>query len=247
LTAVHIANALERELAPPQEGVPASKLDEVYLANVGVLEQIPAWRAAVAKRDFSKTAPRMKPAPTPAPLALQKPSAPVARPQASRSAKFAFKSEWVYGMAAAAVVLLVMSWLTLQLMLTRMPVMARTEEPSVPKKVLPAPAPVVTPAKPAEPKPAPVVVASAAPVTSPIHTAESSFPKAQPAPKAAKEIGFADLKLQGIFFSTSHPSAILNGRRVEPNDRVGDILVVDITSSTVTVEYQKKRKTLVLE
>jgi hypothetical protein len=69
-----------------------------------------------------------------------------------------------------------------------------------------------------------------------------------PSPVAAKPaMGFADLKLQGIFYSASHPSAIINGQRVEPNQRLGGVTVLGITSSTVTVEYQNKKRTLILE
>ncbi|HZQ46384.1 MAG TPA: hypothetical protein VFC07_05185, partial [Verrucomicrobiae bacterium] len=67
---------------------------------------------------------------------------------------------------------------------------------------------------------------------------------AKPVPQT---MAFSDLKLQGIFFSTVHPSAIINGKMVHPMDRVADAVVLEIGPSSVTLLYQNHRKTLVLK
>ena len=62
-----------------------------------------------------------------------------------------------------------------------------------------------------------------------------------------KELSVSDFKLQGIFYSSDQPSAIINGRMVHPNDRLSGARIVQISPSTVTFEYQNQRKTLVLK
>jgi HD-like signal output (HDOD) protein/CheY-like chemotaxis protein len=247
LTAVHIANALERELAPDADGLVVSKLNEAYLAELGVLERVPEWRAAVAKRDFAKpdnrsravkTAPA-KPAQKPAAKAVAKEPLPehlipTFSDETVPSAEPAANRTWIYGaVGVGVVVLLVLGWLSFELLTNRTKVAARTTpEPG-------AAAPIVTP-----------IQAAAKPIStaSPTVAAKApEMPMVVPSPVAKPTLAFADMKLQGIFYSANHPSAIINGQRVEVNDRFGDVVVVGITSSTVTVEWQKKRKTLALE
>lgn len=50
LTAVHVANVLENEKTPDQDGQVTSRLDEGYLAEIGLLDQVEDWR-----REFGKT------------------------------------------------------------------------------------------------------------------------------------------------------------------------------------------------
>src|SRR5438105_388939 len=50
LTAVHVANALQHELDPENEGLVRSSLDEDYLEALDLTEQLPGWRKAVAER-----------------------------------------------------------------------------------------------------------------------------------------------------------------------------------------------------
>ena len=249
LTAVHVANVLEREITLDQDGLPVSKLDESYLAEVGALESVPEWRAAISKRDFTKPVSRIKMA---KPTAI-KPSTPAPAPRTNTPAKPAkpdelaglvWKAQWTYWAAGAAVLLLVLVCLGVESLTNRSePVRARPAPSAAAQPVA-----SVTPVQTASVKPVPVPIATQVMASTP----STNFPKIAPvSPFAAKpppkEPGFGNMKLQGIFFSASHPSAIINGQRVEPNDRLGDVLVMDITSSTVTLEYQKQRKTLVLE
>ncbi len=76
---------------------------------------------------------------------------------------------------------------------------------------------------------------------------------AQPAVDAAepetipKLSSFPVLKLQGIIFSREHPSAIINGLMVRPNDRISGVRVVEIRSTSVTLEFEHQSKRLSLE
>ncbi len=62
LTAVHVANVLEHEKAPDQDGQVAARLDEAYLAEIGLLDRVAAWR-----KEFGKSEPDLVAEPLDAP------------------------------------------------------------------------------------------------------------------------------------------------------------------------------------
>jgi HD-like signal output (HDOD) protein len=104
LTAVHVANAIEYELHPDEQGLGAPTVDEAYLAAIGCADRLPIWRASVfahepgevvaklkesaavqspaAAHVTPKTAPVKAPPPT-APAQAGAPSAAPAQPHAS--------------------------------------------------------------------------------------------------------------------------------------------------------------------
>jgi hypothetical protein len=87
--------------------------------------------------------------------------------------------------------------------------------------------------------------------TSPPAAAPTAPPDAVPAappPPSAKDLAFAELQLQSIFYSQSNPSAIISGRQVRPRDRLpAGAVVVAIGPSTVTLEFENERRVLGLE
>jgi hypothetical protein len=68
-----------------------------------------------------------------------------------------------------------------------------------------------------------------------------------PVSGATEDSAFNNVKLQGIIYSTGHPSAILNGKAAEVSQHVADCLIVEITPNSVTLEHQDHRKTLTLK
>lgn len=54
----------------------------------------------------------------------------------------------------------------------------------------------------------------------------------------------APLKVQGIFFRTNDPSAIINGQTVFVGDRVGKARITAIEKQSVTVEIAQQKKVL---
>ncbi len=70
-------------------------------------------------------------------------------------------------------------------------------------------------------------------------------PSTPAAPTVAKK-GFDRIKLQAIFFSSQHPSALISGKLVGVNEEVAECRVLDISPSSVTLEYQHQPKTLTL-
>ncbi len=85
-----------------------------------------------------------------------------------------------------------------------------------------------------ETKALPIEVSAASPSNNvatpdPVSTSTSSEPAAE-APKAE-----AKLKLNGILFQASNPSAIVNGKTVFTNGRVGEFRVASITPASVVL------------
>ena len=103
----------------------------------------------------------------------------------------------------------------------------------------PAATPVALPVEPPA-KTAPTPPLAAAPAPAPA-------PPAPPLP-SAKDLAFAELRLQSIFYSKRNPSAIINGLQVRPQDTLpAGARVVAIGPSSVILEFEKERKTLALE
>jgi hypothetical protein len=83
---------------------------------------------------------------------------------------------------------------------------------------------------------APVLAAQPPPVPVP----------AAPLPPAPAKTAFDLLKLEAIFFTSQHPSALISGRLAGLNQEVADCRVLDISPSSVTLGYQDQRKILTL-
>jgi hypothetical protein len=77
--------------------------------------------------------------------------------------------------------------------------------------------------------------ASAAPAPTPVATPPAETPKP------------AAYKLQGIFFRTANPSAMVNGKNVSVGSRVSGAMVKSITRDTVTLEADGQTTVLTLE
>ncbi len=91
-------------------------------------------------------------------------------------------------------------------------------------------------APPSEPA-APVAVAPVKPAAP-----AAAVPVQQPPPPA--QITGDEPKLQGILYSASHSSAVINGRTCDEGEVVHGMRVVKITRNTVTVEFQGQTKLL---
>jgi hypothetical protein len=110
---------------------------------------------------------------------------------------------------------------------------------ATPAAVAPKPAKVVAAVSPAttiKPKPevrpqpvnpAPVSQAPASPASTPVSTKPLAKPS-QPAPPPLP-------KLQGIFYSSAAPSAIIGGRTIHPGDHYQQYRVKTISKNTVTL------------
>jgi HD-like signal output (HDOD) protein/CheY-like chemotaxis protein len=272
LTAVHVANALEYEGTLETDGLPLPQLDVDYLKQLGVEARVDLWRLArsdpegttmetraqraKAKREpegttmetkaqrakaSAKTATKNADS---APASEAAPPVNKYSPSESSGKPFVFGGAWKWigiGLGATAAMVL----------LARLAITSMTspaEQPEV-KTVAEKPAPpvkhevaaVVAPAKPVEEaKPASVLPTNSAPIAA---AQTSPAPTNAPAP-AAPKTALDQLKLQAIFYSSQHPSALISGQLASVDDEVAKCRILDISPSSVTVEYLHQRRTL---
>ena len=273
LTAVHLANVFEHELTPdPEEVASAVKVDEAYLSELGLFSKVEAWREAVFRRDFSKSAVKAKPeksqiakaknaAPAPAKLERTKlpatpAPAPAANPPPARKHENVPQPTFAWllqrkGLLAAALAAVFM--VPTVIWLTSKPSASESSAAQT-AQAAPAPAAPATPAPATQVAASPATPAKATPegsILSPTlivraRTADTTAPVTAPAKAASAPQTLAELKLQGIFYSPRNSSAILNGTMVHADERFAGMEVVDITPTTVTVELHGQRRTLAL-
>lgn len=110
-------------------------------------------------------------------------------------------------------------------------------------KTPPAPMPATTPAAP------PALTPASLPPKAPVVTAPvKPPPQLAPTPSAP---AFAtpwpaSLTLQGIFYSNTHPLALINGKTVAQGDSITGVVVAKIEPRQVTLAWNGQSKTLVL-
>lgn len=256
LTAVHVANAFEYELTPDKDGAVVSKVDEAYLAEIGMSDRLSVWRDAAVNRDSVKSetkrkAPvkakaeeKSKPAasatfkvtadPLPPSKAKPTPAQPPLVPELAGNVGRFTPKQWALAGVGAVSGVLLLAWVVSSMLSSGsdklssdQPLVARAREAAPGSDQAAASKP---------PEVNPEVTKGVSPTT-PTATAHT----------VPQQLTFADLKLQGIFFSKSHPTAILSGKMVHPKDHLAGALVVDIGPSSVTLQYQDQLKTLVLK
>jgi HD-like signal output (HDOD) protein len=263
LTAVHLANALVHEAKPDKEGFVAPQVDEAWLAELGLSGQLPRWREMVLTPDLENTEFRRRSgeSATPKkPAAAAAPAKPVLRlvkstplplpppPQSSFGSVFSIaRQRWVR--AAMSVVLFLLAfWLGTEILMrqTLGPAVPPSRETAAkPPVIVAAMTPPPSIAAPVSAGPAAKDAETAPPAAAPV--APPAVASAAPAP-SAKEVAFAELQLQSIFYSQSNPSAVISGRQVRQRDRLpAGAVVVAIGRSSVTLEFENERRVLALQ
>ncbi len=258
LTAVHVANALEYERNASSNGLPPPVVDAAYLEQLGLGMRLDLWRevqrnpeetkfetktqraksaAKAAARPVSRPAAKaatrsVNPAPAPQPNK----SVPVEWLPAAAPSPFRGLWKWAGFGLGVSVALALLARLEIVRLENRdgKPVVEEAAE-TTPPTVKYEMALAGTPAGPVqEAGPAPVPPTQAAPEMA-----------AQPPPAPGKT-AFDELKLQAIFFNTQHPAALISGTLARVDQEIADCRVLEISPSTVTLEYQHQRKTLTL-
>jgi HD-like signal output (HDOD) protein/CheY-like chemotaxis protein len=265
LTAVHVANALVYEAKPDKEGFIPPQVDEQYIAGLGLSDHLQRWREMVMAPDLEVTEFRArsgetvfikKPAPAAPKPALRpakpSPSPALARTAAARAQLFSSPRErWIcIGMGLAIFVLAFIVG-TQAIMRMTVPLPPASEHASLklpPATNVPAtPPPQVAEVVPATNPPAKVEEPAAVPTPAITNTVAALAPAAPPEP-TAKDRAFSELQLQTIFYSQANPSAVISGQRVRPQDHLkAGAVVVAISPSSVTVEFDHERKVLALK
>ena len=171
---------------------------------------------------------------------------------------------WVYVSVAAGVLLLLALWLQTQPNLDdSLLVYARTPSASqAPAAVASTPSPETIPT--ASPQATPVTALSGAasatsassvpseaisqpaPEPTPAVVSQTAVTNVPPAGLPPKESPQPDFRLNGIFYTVTRPSAILNGTTVRVGDVVNGATVIDIGRSYVTLVINGQPKTCAL-
>jgi HD-like signal output (HDOD) protein/CheY-like chemotaxis protein len=203
LTAVHVANVLEHEKAPDQDGHVTPQMDEGYLVEIGMLDRLAVWRRKFGKQEVTPPAEPMGPPVVESGIAVLAPSESTIAPEtADRTATSANISLPVLTvalsernpnrrrrqpaaiLAVAAIVLLVALFLGPSL-LTRLPgksELVRAKQTTVEPVLTTSPAAAPISESPPEPSPSGVTQYLAQePVTLP--DASVPPPASAPAPK----------------------------------------------------------------
>ena len=267
LTAVHVANVLECELHPGEEGLAAPKLDEDYLAAIGCGERLALWRESVKDRTSADSEKKPKPAqspttraqsPAPGAPGPHHPSRPApvqgaaSRPLVSKvkasssphsSKMFSSARCWAYA-AVAVLVLLTALWVFSGAAPESQPVKARTLR-ARPAALAAGHGPESANTPP-EPAPTAASNALAQAVASTNTSPDSNYQSAAIRPPPAK-LTLADLRLQGVIFSSDKPSAIINGRMLWLHDWIAGARLTEIGRTNVTMEDEGRLKTLFLK
>jgi putative nucleotidyltransferase with HDIG domain len=260
LTAVHVANALSYEISPEKQGFVPTQIDEEYLAGLGLADHLALWRQAVQDPDSGGTQFRAKTGNT---IRFQKPavSKPAPPPRQSKPVQtapgpntpwFNPEKKWLYIAMSSAVVIL-LGWVGTQALVNH--AAEPSPEPPPPIATAPPVIPKTAPPAPAQSDLQPVVaepVAKPAAIPAPVPSNQAPVAAAinpPPAPKpSAKDLAFAELHLQSIFYSANHPSAVISGQAVQTNDRLpAGAVVVEIRPSSVVLQFQQERRTLALK
>ncbi len=249
LTAVHVANALEYEGVPlTDEDVPVAEVDMTYLKQIGMEDRLEAWREGYRNPESLAFETRLLQAKaTTTPTAKKAAPAPVSTPNVH---KFAPPEE-----AGKAVVLRsVYRWLAIGVgvcavaggfawfEIARLQATTQKSEevaeriPSATKHLAPTEIPPAKVAEVKAPEPAPQ------PVPVPVAVVPVEAPKSAPV-KVVEKTALDRIRVQAIFYSAKHPSALISGQTASINDVVGGCRVLEISPSTVTLEYQNQRKT----
>lgn len=109
----------------------------------------------------------------------------------------------------------------------------------------PPPAPPVAPPVPVAGKPDPVSNPASTPTVAVASPKPAVVPVASPPP--LPKPAFPELKLQGIFYLASRPSALISGKTVFRGDTVQGAKVVSIEKLSVTLEFAGENKVLSME
>ncbi len=213
LGAVHAANVFAHSSGCQTDGLPLPELDLAYFTTLHLDDQLPVWRE-VCTGEKPPPPPTKKIASSAPPAYLQPPVMPLARP-ANLFARAL--------MAVTVLFFLVAGFAAWRFFGTTTPpvaeAIAATNAVSIPPPVVAASAPPLPPPTVEKPvAPAPVV--------------------ATPPPNP-----FANIRVQGIFYRTASPLAIINNRTVGVGDQFNGIQVVSIDQHSVTLASNGERKT----
>ncbi|HXG47538.1 MAG TPA: response regulator [Methylomirabilota bacterium] len=224
LTAVHVADVLEHEAQADGEGFSHPVLDGAYLRRLGLEDHVDAWRAVeqAAARSSPQTPTGVQPMGTGLSDGQNSSSSVACEPEERRALS------WMIWAAAGAVTIGATCWWTAAVIRHQTTPVAAKAVPRSPAPdllVRPPPVPKAIEANPPRPPGPPALVAQD------VETSPSPAAPVPPAPGAA-----AELKLQGIFYRKSNPTAMINGQTVQRGGEIEGARVIAIDRQSVTLQ-----------
>ena len=264
LAAVHIANVLERELGPGEEDMRVAPiLSTPFLNELGLLQRVPVWRAALGNKRIDNLQPEAASSETDqSRLTVRLSTGRARRENGTATAQPGrYRMGWVWAGAAAILVLLTLWFRTqrevneIKLAYARTPTQQAPGDVSakVSPQTVPVAAPQVTPGvavsqEPTAPAPSQTVANSQVSqlATEPVAATAASkttVTNVQPPSVPPKKKAQPEFRLSGIIYAGLNPSAIVNGRTVSLGDQVDGATVVGIERTTVTLKINGQRRT----
>ena len=243
LTAVHVANVFAYE--KNGENSPSSpQFDLQYLSNLGMADNLESWRSIVTGKPEAQHNADAK-------QKTAASNAAASAPHRTHVQDYVPARNWLTGLliragAVAFVSIVVYLWLSSKPQNEPIPVRAKTlqEPPAVAPSVqntAPAPIPEEKVAPATEMLPSPQTAVAEA------NTIGTNAPVQTASPEPPPKVGFDSIKLQGVFYNSKSPSAIINGETVKPGEQINGVKVVSIGPSSVILSYGGTRKVLQVE
>jgi hypothetical protein len=99
---------------------------------------------------------------------------------------------------------------------------------------------------PYRPEPAPSAVSTNVSGGAAAAADRPAVPPAAASTNVSAPPAFPEVKLQGIFYSRVNPRAVINGQIKGEKEIIGDVRIVTITASKVTVEWNGRTQDLIL-
>jgi HD-like signal output (HDOD) protein len=258
LSAVHAANALAYEIHPENDSLVPPALDTEYVASLGLTNHLDLWRDMMVNQKLagemaahaSKQAEPKPEAPSAAKTTdtnagTQSPSSdaiPVLATvtETSRPKWLSSPLTWVYAGA-----LLLLLGFAVFYMLRRgegdEPVAGLS--PTTTNTAANTPPPEIAPSEPPETPQPPAAVAKGP--TMPPTRGTNAVVSHAPPPRA--EPVFPTLRLQGITYQVSNPTALIDGESVRIGSIIKGVHVTAIGPDSVTLEFAGKKKSLTVE
>lgn len=226
LAAVHAANVFAHAASGQTDGLPLPELDLGYYQTLKLDDQLPVWRQActgepaLSAPDKSTATPKSPGSPATVPPADSTSTVAKAPPEpAARTAVTPARKPfglWKVAAAAMVVLAIILAWYFSR------------PEPAAPEvKTPPAAAGVAKPPETTPATPAPATQAKTAPAI-PTGTPPAMKPPANP---------LDTVKVQGIFYRSANPVALINNQTVAVGDQVNGIQVIAMDQSSVTLSF----------
>jgi HD-like signal output (HDOD) protein len=213
LGAVHAANVFAHSSGCQTDGLPLPELDLAYFTTLHLDDQLPVWReVCTGEKAPAPPAKKTSNIPPPPPAYLLPPVMPLARPE----------NHFARALIAVTVLFFLVGGFAAWRFFSKstLPPIAEAATNTV----------VIAP---------PVVTASAPPLPPP--TVEKPV-VAAPVVATPPPNPFANVRVQGIFYRTASPLAIINNRTVGVGDQFNGIQVVGIDQHSVTLVQNGERK-----